>query len=139
MLILIRKSQQFLKQSHPFRFQFPRIHPFLRRLPPVPKIPFLCHIARRLPVVLTQEPHSLLIVFYPSFILCHRLLFVKQVPVPPFPCLVSPVGLKMTVEQNCRKIYSISRRTDDHRKPVLIPLNATKKTTPKQNTDRRPS
>ena len=54
-------------------------------------------------------------------------------------CLVSPVGLKMTVEQNSRKMYSISRRTDDHRKPVLIPSNATKKTTPKQNTDRRPS
>ena len=49
------------------------------------------------------------------------------------------MGLKMTVEQNNRKIYSINRRTDDHLSPIRTPLNAMKKTTPKQNTDRRPS
>ena len=49
------------------------------------------------------------------------------------------MGLKMTVEENSRNMYSISRRTDDHLKPVLTPLNAINKTTPKQKTDRRPS
>ena len=44
MLILIRESQQILKQVHPLRFQFPRIHSFLRILPPRPKVSLFSNI-----------------------------------------------------------------------------------------------